>query len=155
MGFGYYKDAAASAAVWDEDGWCNMGDLGQRDNKGNLVLVGRKKDVIIRGGQNIYPLEVENILLTSPKIAQIAIVSMPDAVMGEKACAFIVPTEGETLSFEEMVAFLKGKRLAPYKIPERLEIIDKMPLVGDQKVDKKTLQQELVGRLNSNHEGCV
>ncbi len=147
MGFGYYKDSAASAKTWTRDAWCNMGDLGQFDNNGNLVLVGREKEIIIRGGQNIFPLEVENLLLTNPKISQVAIVAMPDLVMGEKACAFIVLRKGEHFDFEEMVNYLKEKKIALYKIPERLELVDKMPLAGETKIDKKALQKNLVQSL--------
>ncbi|MDP2644414.1 MAG: class I adenylate-forming enzyme family protein [Desulfobacterales bacterium] len=143
MGFGYYKDPAGSSKTWDEAGWCNMGDLGKLDKKGNLVLVGREKDIIIRGGQNIYPLEIENLLFTHPKILQAAVVSMPDPVMGEKACAFVVLTEGANLRLEEVVSFLNRKHIAPFKIPERLEVIDKFPLAGEQKIDKKALQNQL------------
>lgn len=110
MGFGYYKDPVASSKTWNEDGWCNMGDLGKFDKNGNLVLVGREKDIIIRGGQNIYPLEVENLLLTNPQILQVAIVSMPDPLMGERACAFVVLKEGGNLVWTKWLLSLKERR---------------------------------------------
>jgi non-ribosomal peptide synthetase component E (peptide arylation enzyme) len=138
---GYYRDPVTTAQAWTADGWFKFGDLGYWDKDGDLVLVGRKKDMIIRAGQNIYPIEIENILLTHPKIAAAAIVAIPDHVVGEKACAFVVTKPGNTISFQEMVSFLKAQNLAPYKLPERLEIVDKLPLVADQKVDKKALQQ--------------
>jgi len=142
---GYYNDQEATRQAWTEDGWFRTGDLGMIDEKGNLVIVGRKKDMIIRGGANIYPIEVENLLITHPKILQVAIVKMPDPVMGEKACAYVVPRQGQNFTFDEMISFLKAKEIALYKLPERLEIVDAMPMVGGgQKVDKNLLRNLLV-----------
>ena len=138
---GYYKDPEATRQAWTSDGWFKMGDLGKWDEKGNLVLVGRKKDMIIRAGQNIYPVEIENLLQSHPGIEAVSIVGIPDNSLGEKACAFVVLRGGEKFTLIDMIDFLKSKRIAPYKLPERLEIIDRLPLVADQKVDKKALQQ--------------
>ncbi len=144
---GYFGDAEANKQMWTEDGWYKLGDLGRWDKLGNLVVVGRKKDMIIRGGQNIYPIEIENLLLTNPKVQDVALVGYPDEVMGEKACAFVVPRESMEFTFKEMTDFLKSRNIALYKLPERLEIMDKFPLVGDQKIDKKALRAELLKRL--------
>lgn len=142
---GYYNDPEATRQAWTEDGWFRTGDLGIIDEKGNLAIVGRNKDVIIRGGANIYPIEVENLLLTHPKILHVAIVKMPDPVMGEKACAYVVPKKGQDFTFDEMISFLKAKEIALYKLPERLEIVDAIPMVGDgQKVDKNLLRNLLL-----------
>ncbi|MBW1997386.1 MAG: AMP-binding protein [Deltaproteobacteria bacterium] len=138
---GYWENAEATREVWTKDGWGNTGDLGRFDEEGNLVILGRKKDMIIRGGQNIFPAEIERYLLSHPKIKDVAIVGMPDPQMGERACAFVVPKPGQTISFDDMVAFLRGKNLASYKLPERLEILDAMPLAGGQKIDKKALRR--------------
>jgi len=146
---GYFKDPAATWQSWTKDGWFKMGDLGRLDSKGNLVMVGRKKDLIIRGGQNIYPLEVENLLHAHPKVAGVAIVGMPDTVMGEKACAFVVPKPGQTFNFEDMISFLKKQKIASYKLPERLEIIDKIPLAAEQKPDKKALRAIITEKLKT------
>ncbi|MBI4288532.1 MAG: AMP-binding protein [Chloroflexi bacterium] len=146
---GYFKDAESTWKAWSKDGWFKMGDLGKMDSKGNLVMVGRKKDLIIRGGQNIYPLEVENMLQGHPKVAGVAVVGMPDRVMGEKACAFVVPRPGQTFTFPEMVAFLKKGKIASYKLPERLEIIDRIPLAAEQKPDKKVLRAMIAEKLKA------
>lgn len=138
---GYYRDPQTTALAWTPDGWFKFGDLGYLDADGDLVLVGRKKDMIIRAGQNIYPIEIETVLLNHPKIAAAAIVGIPDPVVGEKACAFVVTKGGENLNFQQMVSFLKEQKLAPYKMPERLEVVDQLPLIADQKVDKKALQK--------------
>lgn len=148
-GPGYFGDEEATEQAW-QGGWFKMGDLAKWDERGNLVIVGRKKDMIIRGGQNVYPAEVEDILRTHLKIADAAIVGMPDPVMGQRCCAYIVLEPQQHLSFEEMVFFLKEKKFAPYKLPERLEIIGRLPRVGDQqKVDKKTLEQDVVQKLKA------
>ncbi len=146
---GFYKDPQATWEVWTEDGWFKTGDLGKFDEQGNLIIVGRKKDIIIRGGWNIYPGEIERLLMQHPKVANAAVVRMPDLVMGEKACAYVVPRSGQQLDFEEMASFLKEKKIATYKLPERLELIDKLPLVADQKVDKRVLEQDIVEKLKA------
>lgn len=108
----------------------------------------RKMDIIIRGGQNISPMEIENLLITHPKVVNVAVVAMPDPVMGEKACACVITRPGATFTFDEMVAYLLQKRIAPYKLPERLEIVDSFPMAGDgQKVDKRTLTQNVARKL--------
>lgn len=151
---GYFKDSETTNKLWDKDGYFRLGDLGKFDEMGNLVLVGRKKDLIIRGGQNIFPAEVENYLLSNPRIASAAVVSMPDPVMGEKACAYLVLKRGQKMDFEEMVSFLKSKKIAAYKLPERLEVVDHFPmLAAGQKIDKRTLQKDLLEKLRS--EGKV
>jgi non-ribosomal peptide synthetase component E (peptide arylation enzyme) len=103
--------------------------------------------MIIRGGQNIYPAEIEGLLLAHPQVSAAAVVRMPDRVMGERACAYIVLKPGGELSFEEMVSFLRGKKIASYKLPERLEVLEKLPLAGGQKVDKKALVADVAGKL--------
>lgn len=147
---GYYRDLETTLKVWGtlgREGRCRSGDLGRFDKDGNLILVGRKKDVIIRGGQNIYPAEVEGLLLTHPKINGAAIVPMPDPIMGEKACAYVTLKPGEQLGFDEMLSFLKSKKIANYKLPERLEIRAELPLKGHQKVAKAALCQDILQKL--------
>ena len=137
---GYYRDPESTAPVFDEDGWTTTGDIVKFED-GCLWIMGRSKDMIIRGGQNIYPAEIEGILNEHPKVANVAIVGYPDKEMGERACACVVLKAGETLTKDEMVAFLKQKKLAAFKLPERLEIVEALPTVGDSgKVDKKVLK---------------
>ncbi|MFC1930500.1 class I adenylate-forming enzyme family protein, partial [Chloroflexota bacterium] len=139
---GYYRDPETTRQAWG-DGWYKLGDLGKLDENGNLMVVGRKKDIIIRGGQNIYPIEIETLLSTHPSVADVAVVAMPDTIMGEKVCAFVVTKSGRELTFYEMVQFLKDQNVAAFKLPERLEIIDQMPMAGEQKIDKKLLRQRI------------
>ncbi len=144
---GYYRNPEASAHAWTSDGWLPLGDLGQWDEKGNLILVGRKDELIIRGGQNIQPAEIEDHLVAHPKVKQAAIVGMPDPVMGQKVCAYIVPETADGLKLEEIVSFLRSRQLAPYKLPERLELVDKFPMVSDTKINKRILAAEIAEKL--------
>lgn len=146
---GYYRDPEKtfSEAV-DAGGWATPGDLAKFDENGYIVIAGRKKDIIIRGGQNIYPGEIESLLIAHPKVSNAAVVAMPDPIMGEKACAFIIPAAGgEMFTFEEMFNYLKGEKLAMYKLPERLESVDAFPLAGDSKINKVALRQMITGKL--------
>ena len=144
---GYYEDVERTRQTWDAHGWARTGDLGRFDEQGNLRIIGRVKDIIIRGGQNIDPVEVEDVLRIYPKVSAVAVVGIPDPIMGERVCAYVVPKPGKTFTFEEVISFLKEKRVAPFKLPERLEVIDKLPLVADQKVDKKALKQDIASKL--------
>jgi non-ribosomal peptide synthetase component E (peptide arylation enzyme) len=151
---GYFGDPEGTWQVWTKDGWYKTGDLGRFDERGNLIIAGRKKDMIIRGGQNIYPVEIENLLTTHPKVSNVAIVKMPDPVMGERACAYVVPKQRQGFTFKEMVSFLKKEGVSAYKLPERLEIIDTLPMVAEgQKVDKKALEKDVAERLKGKRKG--
>ena len=149
---GYYRDIERTKEMWGDvgkEGWFRTGDLAKLDKKNNIVLTGRKKEIIIRGGQNIYPSEIEGLLFMHPKVEHVAIVPMPDSVMGEKACAFVVPKEGEEFTFDEMVDFLKSKKIAHFKLPERLEVRNSLPLRDSQKVAKAGLREEIVQKLKT------
>jgi acyl-CoA synthetase (AMP-forming)/AMP-acid ligase II len=140
---GYYRDPVMTAEVFDADGWCTTEDVVKFD-QGCLWILGRQKDVIIRGGQNIYPAEVEGLMNEHPSVAAVAVVAMPDAEYGERACAFVVLRQGQSLALEALKDFLSSKKVAKFKWPERLECIDVMPTVGDSgKVDKKALRTQL------------
>ncbi len=144
---GYYGHPELTEQLW-QDGWFSTGDAGRIDRDGHIVLLGRKRDVIIRGGQNIYPSEIENILMQHPKVSDVSIVRMPDPIMGEKQCAYVVPKPGQTFDFEEMVAFLRSQKIAPYKLPERLELLTELPLVpAANKVDRIQLEEDIANKL--------
>ncbi len=146
---GYFRDPTATSES-RIGGKFNMGDLGTIDKAGNLYLRGRVKDVIIRGGQTIYPKEIEELLVEHPMVSEAALVRMPDLEMGERACAFVVAKEGVSFTFEEMVSFFKERQLAPYKIPERLEWVKELPLVpGGNKINKRELEERLKAALQS------
>jgi len=148
---GYYLDPERTKEMWGT-GWFKTGDLAKLDASGCIVITGRKKEVIIRGGQNIYPSEIEGLLFLHPKVKHVAVVPMPDAIMGEKACAFVVPKDGEEFAFDEMSAFLMSKKIAKFKIPERLEIRSTLPLRDVQKVAKAGLREEITEILKKERE---
>lgn len=146
---GYFKRPDLNAKCFDAEGWFYSGDLAKIDDKGNLVIEGRLKDIIIRGGQNISTKEIEDLLLGHPKIYNVVIVSMPDRKMGEKACAFIIPRDGQSVSLEDVTSFLKEKKLAMFKLPERVEIIDEFPMTPSGKVQRYVLREQLARQLEA------
>jgi non-ribosomal peptide synthetase component E (peptide arylation enzyme) len=144
---GYYRDEKLTGTVFDPDGWTTTGDIVKFD-QGCLWILGRAKDMIIRGGQNIYPAEIEGLLNDHPKVASVAVVGYPDREMGERACAYVIPKGGQAITFQEMVDFLKGKQLAMYKLPERLEVVSEFPAVGDSgKVNKEALKKDIAEKV--------
>jgi non-ribosomal peptide synthetase component E (peptide arylation enzyme) len=152
---GYYRDLDKTMKeAFDKDGFATPGDLVTVTDSGYLKIMGRKKNIIIRGGQNIYPKEIEDYLLAYGKITNTAVVPMPDPAMGERACAFVTVKKGEELDFEEMVEYLKSKKIAPFKLPERLEVVESFPLVGESgKVDRKEMVRIITAKLKG--EGAI
>ncbi len=148
---GYYLDLKATSEAWDSQGWYATGDLGRIDDKGNIVLAGRKREMIIRGGQNIIPSEVENLIMAHPTVQDVAVVAMPDEVMGEKTCAYVVTKDDQPLSLEEVVSFLKQQGVASYKLPERIEVLEKLPTTEHQKIDKKALAADITQKIRQEH----
>jgi cyclohexanecarboxylate-CoA ligase len=137
---GYLDNAAANAAAFTADGWFRTGDLAVQDAAGNVRISGRTKDVINRGGVKYNPLDVELLLDKHPKVAQSAIVPVPDPVLGEKACAFIVPKPGAQVTLRELCDYLSQHDIAKIKLPERLEIVADMPMTPTRKIIKGRLK---------------
>jgi non-ribosomal peptide synthetase component E (peptide arylation enzyme) len=135
-----YLDASLDAAAFDADGFFRTGDLGRVDEDGHVVITGRTKDVIIRKGENISAKEVEDLLYTHPKVADVAVIGLPDPALGERCCA-VVACKGDALGFAEMVAFLAGAGLMRQKIPEQLEIIAEVPRNVAGKIQKQLLRE--------------
>ena len=108
---------------------------------GNYIVEGRIKDLINRGGEKISAEEVENIILQHPSVKNIACVPMPDERLGERMCAFVVAQRGHSVNFEELISFLQAKEIAKFKLPERLELIDELPVSTFGKVSKKLLTE--------------
>jgi cyclohexanecarboxylate-CoA ligase len=140
---GYHRDPERTAAVVTADRWYSTGDLCTLDDERYLNVVGRKQDMIIRGGANISAREIEELLVTHPKVANVACVAMPDPVLAERVCAFVICEPGEPLRFDEMVAFLRDKRIAAWKLPERLEIRDSFPMTASGKIQKYVLREQI------------
>lgn len=141
---GYFRDEASAQERWTPDGWFRTGDLARLDSDGNLVIVGRKGEMIRRGSRSIFPAEIEGLLSSHPKILKVAVVGIPDSVLGERACACVVPKAGEILTLEEVTASLRAQGIASFKLPERLELLSDLPLKGD-KVDRAALREKLLG----------
>jgi len=148
---GYYRDLEKTMSeAFDKDGFATPGDLVMMGDDGFLKIMGRKKDIIIRGGQNIYPKEIEDYLLAHRKVTNAAVVPMPDPELGEKACAFVTVKKGEQFTFDEMMEYLKSKKFAMFKLPERLEVLDALPLVGESgKIDKKAMAKMIADKLKA------
>ncbi|GAA4490438.1 long-chain fatty acid--CoA ligase [Rhodococcus olei] len=129
--------ATAEALV---DGWFRTGDLGTKDAEGFVTIVDRKKDVIIRGGFNVYPREVEEVLATHPAVAQVAVIGLPDPVRGEEVCAVIVPAEAATVPDSDDLIAWSRERLAKHKYPRRVHVMDALPMGPSHKVLKRELR---------------
>jgi acyl-CoA synthetase (AMP-forming)/AMP-acid ligase II len=125
--FAGYVDPDLDAAAFDADGWFRTGDLGLLDHDGRVRVTGRLKEIVIRNAENISALEVEELLFRNPDIADAAVIGVPDARTGERVCAVIVPVEGASVTLDDVVAHFKALDVAPYKIPERVELVDAIP----------------------------
>jgi acyl-CoA synthetase (AMP-forming)/AMP-acid ligase II len=136
---GYWKDAAATAVSFHGE-WLRTGDLGRFRSDGNLEIVGRRKEMYIRGGYNVYPAEVEATLAEHPGISASGVVGVPDPVLGEIGVAFVVPTDPGRVPDLEDVRLWCRERIADYKAPDRLQVIDELPLTSVHKTDKKALE---------------
>jgi acyl-CoA synthetase (AMP-forming)/AMP-acid ligase II len=135
---GYWRDDETTAATL-VDGWLRTGDLGAIDERGNLRLAGRTKEMFIRGGYNVYPAEVEAVLADHPLVREVVVVPRPDDVMGELGVAVVVPVDAaKPPTLEDLRGFAEG-RLARYKLPEAIRVVDEIPLTPMQKVDRRAL----------------
>lgn len=144
---GYFRASEENAKSFDEQGFFHCGDLMSLRSDGRYVVEGRKKDMIIRGGENVYPEPVESWLMENPRVVNAAVVSMPDAKLGEKLCAFVQTVEGQELTFEGMKQFMKEKGIAVFQWPERLETVKGWPLTALNKINKRLLRAYVTHRL--------
>jgi 2,3-dihydroxybenzoate-AMP ligase len=116
---------------------------------GNLIVEGRAKDLINRGGEKISAEEIENLVLAHPSVFNAAAVAMPDPVLGERTCVYVILQPGTRLTFQELVAFLQAQRIARFKLPERLEVVESFPLTSVGKVSKKDLRDDIARKLQA------
>jgi cyclohexanecarboxylate-CoA ligase len=126
----------------DAEGWFDTGDFARLDEDGYIRITGRAKDIIIRGGENVPVVEIEGLLFRHPAVQAVAIVGVPDARLGERACAFVVCKQGQTLDFDEMIRFLTEQKLAKPYMPERLQCVDALPMTPSGKVQKFKLREQ-------------
>jgi len=137
---GYYKMPDKTAESIDADGWLYSGDLATMDKDGYVQIVGRKKDMLICGGFNVYPAEIEEYLFTHPKVQNVSVIGMPDKVMGEVAVAYIIPREGQVIDPQEIVDFCVGE-IANFKVPRYVQMIDELPMTQSGKIQKFRLRE--------------
>jgi 2,3-dihydroxybenzoate-AMP ligase len=144
---GYYRADAHNARAFTADGFYRTGDIVRRDEGGNLIVEGRAKDLINRGGEKISAEEIENLLLSHPAVREAAAVAMPHPVLGEQTCAYLVLRPDEDLGLEALSVYLDGRGVARFKWPERLEILDALPVTNVGKIDKKKLRDDIAAKL--------
>ena len=149
---GYLNNDAATRAAFAPDGWFKTGDLAARDAAGNVRLTGRVKDIINRGGIKFNPLDIEALLLQHPAIAEVAVAPVPDAVLGEKACAFVVLKPGAALDLDGAREFLAARKVAKLTWPEQIEIVNVMPVTPTRKIIKGQLVAALLARTQSSRQ---
>jgi acyl-CoA synthetase (AMP-forming)/AMP-acid ligase II len=140
---GFFADPDRTAAAFDGDGWCRSGDLGVVDDDHYLALVGRKKDMVIRGGLNIAPREIEEALIEFPEVWQAAVVGLPDSRLGERTCGCLVLRPGQSLDLATVAERLQAQGFAKYKLPEVLEIFDTFPMTPSGKIQKNELKRQI------------
>jgi 2,3-dihydroxybenzoate-AMP ligase len=150
---GYYRAEAHNATAFTTDGFYRTGDVVRRDPGGNLIVEGRAKDLINRGGEKISAEEIENLLLAHPAVREVAAVAMPHPVLGEQTCAYLVLRPGDDLDLKALSAYLDGRGVARFKWPERLEIVGALPVTNVGKVDKKKLRDDIAAKLAAESAG--
>jgi fatty-acyl-CoA synthase len=143
---GYYKMPAATAAVIDEGGWLHTGDLALKDENGNFKITGRIKDMIIRGGENIYPKEIEDFLYTHPAVSDAQVIGVPDKHYGEEIAACVIVKSGEEISEEEIKTFVRT-HMAKHKTPKYVQFVDEFPMNAAGKILKYRMVEDAIRRL--------
>jgi fatty-acyl-CoA synthase len=143
---GYWNDAEKTAEAIDSEGWMHTGDLATIDAEGYCNIVGRIKDMVIRGGENIYPREIEEFLFRHPKIEDVQVVGVPDVKYGEELCAWIKLRAGESATAEEIIAFCRGQ-IAPYKAPRYVRFVEAFPMTVTGKIQKFEIRKAMIAEL--------
>lgn len=147
---GYYNNPEENKAVFTKDGFFRTGDVAKINDKGYITLTGRIKEMINRGGESISATDIERLISAHPDVAAVAVIPMPDPLMGEKVCAYIQPKSGFRLTFDDIIFYLKKQKASVLQLPERIEFIDAMPYTGTQKTDKRKLQEDIVFKHKSS-----
>ncbi|MBQ3880361.1 MAG: AMP-binding protein, partial [Oscillospiraceae bacterium] len=138
---GYYKMPGATAATIDADGWLHTGDLAARDPDGAYRITGRLKDMIIRGGENIYPREIEEFIYTHPKVRDVQVIGVPDKQYGEEILAAIILKDGESMTEDEMKAYIRS-HMARHKVPRYIEFVEEFPMNAAGKILKYKMRED-------------
>jgi len=143
---GYYKMPKATAAAIDEDGWLHTGDLACKTEDGNYKITGRLKDMIIRGGENIYPKEIEEFIYTHPKVSDVQVIGVPDEQYGEEIMACIILKDGEEMTEQEMKEYILA-HMAKHKVPRYIDFVDSFPMNAAGKILKYKMREDAVVKL--------
>jgi fatty-acyl-CoA synthase len=146
---GYWNDPEKTAETIDTAGWLHSGDIATMDASGYVRIVGRIKDMIIRGGENIYPREVEEFLYQHPAISEVQVFGIPDKKMGEEVCAWVQLNEGATLSADDIKAFCKDQ-ITHFKIPRHIRFVSEYPMTVTGKIQKFVMRDEMLASLTDN-----
>ena len=141
-----YKMPKATEAAIDKDGWLHTGDLACRTKEGNFRITGRLKDMIIRGGENIYPKEIEEFIYTHPKVSDVQVIGVPDEQYGEEIMACVILKEGETMTADEMKAYI-GANMARHKVPRYVDFVDSFPMNAAGKILKYKMREDAIEKL--------
>ena len=150
----YWNEPEKSAEAIDSEGWMHTGDLAVMDPAGYVQITGRIKDLIIRGGENVSPREVEEFLYGHPEIEDVQVVGVPDNRFGEEICAWIVLNAGQRASAEEMKAFCQGE-IAHYKVPRYLRFVEELPLTVTGKIQKFVMRERMIEELGLSTTACA
>ncbi len=151
---GYYKDPQATAKAVDEQRWQHSGDLATMDEQGYVKIVGRIKDMIIRGGENVYPREIEEYLYGHPKISDVQVIGIPSKRYGEEVCAVVKTKPGETLTADEVIAFCEG-RIQRQKVPAFVMFVDAYPMTASGKVQKYKLRETAIEQFGRQEDAAI
>jgi fatty-acyl-CoA synthase len=143
---GYYNMPEATAKAIDQEGWLHTGDLATMDERGYCKITGRLKDMIIRGGENVYPREIEEFLYTHPKVADVQVVGVPDLKYGEEVMAWVKLKDGQEATSEDIRDFCRGK-IAHYKIPRYVKFVSEFPMTVTGKIQKYKMREVAVEEL--------
>jgi fatty-acyl-CoA synthase len=151
---GYWDDPRATAESVDDGGWMHTGDLGVIDDEGYLNIVGRMKDMVIRGGENIYPREIEEVLFQHPAIGSAQVIGVPDALTGEELMAWVVVRDGATVDEDALRTFC-GARLAHFKVPRYWNFVDEFPMTVTGKVQKFKMREIAIESLGLHEAAAI
>ena len=150
---GYYKMPQGTADTIDKDGWLHSGDLACMDEEGNVRITGRLKDMIIRGGENIYPKEIEEFIYTHPQTKDVQVIGVPDKKYGEEIMACIILKEPGSVTVEEMTAYIKAS-MARHKVPKYIEFVESFPMNAAGKILKYKMREDAAKRLGLTGDGA-
>jgi non-ribosomal peptide synthetase component E (peptide arylation enzyme) len=145
---GYFKSEEDNKKTFTSDGFFKTGDLAKIDESGTMTITGRIKETILRGGETISAVGIERLISSHPNVAEVSVIGMPDKVFGERICDYLQLKKGATLSLEELVAYLKSIGASVLQLPERVEVIDAIPLTKVGKADKKVLKEDIQRKLS-------